>query len=116
MPTSEAFAAHGAWDGPDDESLDDLRAVVRALDARLVALAAERTRACQRIGQLKRGLGAPVRNRAVERVVLANVRWAASRQGLDPTIAESFFRLLIEHSVQLQLLDRAAAAPDEAAG
>jgi isochorismate pyruvate lyase len=118
MSTSEAFAAHGPWSGPDsgpdDESLDDLRAAVRALDARLVALAAERTRACRRIGELKRGLGAPVRNHGVERIVLANVRRAASGQGLDPTIAESLFRLLIEHSVELQLLDRAVANPDVA--
>lgn len=93
---TQPLAPHG------DAGLDPLRLAVRQLDAALVALAAERTRVCLRIGELKRRLGDPVRNPAVERVVVDSARGAAGAHGCDGDLAEALVRLLIEHSVAEQ--------------
>lgn len=94
-----------------DAGLDPLRVAVRQLDAALIALAAERTRVCIRLGELKRRLGEPVRNAAVERAVVDSARRAAGAHGCDGDLAETLVRLLIEHSVAEQTRARAAARP-----
>ena len=92
---------------PGDAGLDPLRLAVRQLDAALIALAAERTRVCLRIGELKRRHGDPVRNPTIERVVVESARRAAGAHGCDGDFAEALVRLLIEHSVAEQTRARA---------
>lgn len=92
--------ARGPMIAPDQcRSMDELRIQIDALDARLVALLAERARYIDRAAQLKSGLGLPARiDDRVEEVV-ANVRTRASAEGLDPGLAEMLWRDLIEWSI-----------------
>ncbi|PTW50197.1 chorismate mutase [Rhodovulum kholense] len=80
-------------------SMDELRPQIDALDARLVALLAERARYIDRAAELKATAGLPARiDDRVEEVV-ANVRALAGAEGLDPDLVETLWRALIEWSI-----------------
>ena len=64
-------------------ALARVRSEIRRVDRRLVALLAERVRLAREAGRLKRAAGLPIRDPAQERVVLARLRRAAERTGLD---------------------------------
>jgi chorismate mutase len=90
-------------DDCEDLRLEELRSRVRRLDEAIVALIAERTYQCLRIGKHKLRNGLLVRSPRVEARVISNAREVAVTCGLEPDVAESILRILIGHSVAAQL-------------
>ena len=76
-----------------------LRAGIDALDARLVALLAERARFIDRAVELKRAEGLPARIPVRVAEVLDRVRARAAAEGLDPDLVEALWRRLIDWSI-----------------
>lgn len=81
-------------------TMDELRQQIDRLDDQLVLLLAKRAEYIQRAADLKRSNGMPARiDDRIEQVVnraMAN----AARAGLDPQLAETLWRALIEWSIQ----------------
>ncbi|MBM4397590.1 MAG: prephenate dehydrogenase/arogenate dehydrogenase family protein [Deltaproteobacteria bacterium] len=90
--------------------LDEVRARISAIDDEVVRLAAERLALVARVAQAKRAAGAPIRDRAREREVLARARDVAARFGLPPRVAESIVGALIRSSLVSQERDRVVHA------
>ncbi|MEX5729648.1 isochorismate pyruvate lyase [Rhodovulum iodosum] len=80
-------------------SMAELRAEIDRLDRALVAMLAERAGYIDRAAALKPGEGLPARigNRIDE--VIGNVRGSAVKAGLDPALAETLWRELIEWAI-----------------
>ncbi|MCB2125092.1 MAG: chorismate mutase [Rhodobacteraceae bacterium] len=77
----------------------ELRAEIDRIDARLVALLAERAGYIDRAAELKPALGLPARiDDRVEEVV-EKVRARAMAEALDPDLAEALWRRLIDWSI-----------------
>lgn len=76
-----------------------LRARIDALDARLVAMLAERTRLIDRAAQIKArdGLPALIESRVEE--VVDNARALAREEGVDPDLVESLWRMMVAHFI-----------------
>lgn len=85
---------------PDD--LAALRSRMRIIDARILALVAERQRTARRIGAAKRRRGLPVRNYEVEAQVIRATRTFCRRRGIDVDVGEDLMRTLIRAAVQVQ--------------
>ena len=100
-------------DDHEDLQLEELRSRVRRLDETIVALIAERTYQCLRIGKHKLRNGLLVRSPRVEARVISNAREVAVTCGLKPEIAESILRILIEHSVAVQLEQSVVAGREQ---
>ena len=79
-------------------SMGELRVAIDALDARLVALLAVRQSYIERAAQLKTGRD-QVRDPARIEDVVAKVIAEGRKAGLNPAIAESVWRTLIEASI-----------------
>ncbi|MGZ3215748.1 chorismate mutase [Paracoccus sp. T5] len=83
----------------DIPDMPSLRAEIDALDARLMALLAQRHALIDRAAQIKAGNGMPARiDDRVEEVV-ANVRRHAQAHGLDPDLYDRLWRQLIEAAI-----------------
>ncbi|GHC48057.1 chorismate mutase [Neogemmobacter tilapiae] len=81
------------------DSMADVRVEIDRLDRALVALLVERAGYIDRAAAIKAGIGLAARlDDRVEEVV-ANVRGHAAGQGLDPDLAESLWRRLIDWSI-----------------
>ena len=81
------------------ETMTDLRAVIDALDADLVALLARRQACIDRAVTLKQAEGVPARVPARIDEVLQKVRAQAEAQGLDPALADTLWRTMIEWAI-----------------
>jgi len=80
-------------------TMAELRAEIDRIDARLVALLAERAAYIDRAAELKPALGLPARiDDRVEEVV-GKVRARAIAEALDPDLAEALWRRLIDWSI-----------------
>jgi chorismate mutase/prephenate dehydrogenase len=90
-------------------TLEELRRHLDELDARLVALIAERQRASREIARVKKATGHPTRDFEREREVVLGVRRAAEAAQVPPQLAERIIRLLIRSSLATQERDRVAA-------
>lgn len=84
------------------EGLDGLRARIAAVDARLVALVAERLALVHEIGAAKRTGGLPVRSYGTETEVLERLRHLAGVHRLDERVADALGEVLIGESVRAQ--------------
>ncbi len=82
--------------------LEAIRERIRAIDEELVKLAAERVGLARQAGETKRAEKKTTVDYAHERVVLERSRTAASRRGLDPSVAEDLVARLIRASVTAQ--------------
>lgn len=83
----------------DCHSMQDLRSAIDAVDARLVALLADRRRYIDRAIELKPAEGMPARIESRVEEVVRNVRAHAAGAGLDPVLVEEMWRLLIDWSI-----------------
>ena len=88
----------------------ELRDQIGQLDRDLVNLAARRVALAREAGELKRQLRLSIVDYAQERVVLDRAREAASRTGLDPSVAEALVATLIRTSVSAQDRDSVKGA------
>ncbi len=80
-------------------TMTDVRREIDRIDRALVALLAERAGYIDRAAELKPALGLPARIDDRVEGVVANVRAAARTEGLDPALAESLWRQLIDWSI-----------------
>lgn len=87
-----------------------MRHEIRAIDQALVDLTAKRLDLARRVGEIKRGQGAPIRNYAVEADAIRLVRDAAAKLRVDPNLAEELLKLEIRESLRVQEKDRTASA------
>ncbi len=94
--------------GHSGMNLDELRQHLNDLDARLVALVAERQRTSHEIARVKKSTGHPTRDFEREREVVLGVRRVAEEAGVSPALAERIIRLLIRSSLATQ--ERASVA------
>lgn len=83
-------------------SLSDLRQQLDALDQQLLELIGQRQRTIAAIGEIKRGMGKPLRDFAREKEVLELAGANAAARGLDPGLAHELMKLLIQHSLTTQ--------------
>lgn len=80
-------------------TMAEVRAEIDRIDGLIVALLVERQGYIDRAAELKPALGLPARiDERVEEVV-AKVRVRAMAEGLDPVLAESLWRRLIDWSI-----------------
>src|ERR1700684_1487 len=89
--------------------LDDLRSALTELDGELLALVARRQALSEQVAAVKRATGRATRDFAREREVILRGRTAAARLGLEPDLAESLLRQLIQSSLATQEAARVAA-------
>lgn len=86
-------------DLPASSMMHRLRQRIDALDQRLVALLAERSRLIDEAARIKSREGLPARiTSRVDEVALNSRRWA-EEEGLDPDLAEQIWRLMVEHFI-----------------
>ena len=99
---------------PQDE-MADVRRVIDALDAELVALLARRQRQIERAARVKPLLDIPAR--VPERIdeVLARVAEAAKREGLSVELSAKLWTRLIEWSIAYEERLMGEGAPGEKA-
>ena len=84
---------------PDCETMAEVRYGIDRIDEALVSLLAERTRYIDRATELKPAIAMPARiNDRVEEVV-SRVRKTAANLGLEPELAETLWRILIDWSI-----------------
>lgn len=89
-------------DRPDPASLPDmdaLRAAIDSLDRELAALLGRRTRLIDRAAEIKAAAGLPARIGARVEEVAANARRNAAAEGVDPDLAETLWRVMMEHFI-----------------
>ncbi|KGJ06727.1 isochorismate pyruvate lyase [Paracoccus halophilus] len=91
-----------------DSAMHGLRARIDALDARLIALLAERSALIDEAARIKAREGLPARIDSRVEEVAANARRLARAQGFDADLAESLWRLMMEHFIAQE--DRLLAA------
>ncbi|MCV2447663.1 chorismate mutase [Paracoccus sp. DMF] len=82
-----------------DSAMHDLRARIDALDARLIAMLAERSALIDEAARIKAREGLPARIDSRVEEVAANARRLAGPAGLDPDLAEALWRLMMEHFI-----------------
>ena len=92
------------------QTLEELRDRIRSLDQEIVGLAAERLELTRQVGDLKRRQNLPTVDYNQERVVLDRARAMARERGLDPSLAEDLFTLLIRAAVTAQDQDSVRVA------
>lgn len=80
-------------------TMEELRAEIDRLDSALVDLLTERSAFIDRAAELKLGLGLPGRIGSRIEEVVAHVRARAETRGLDPVLAETLWRALIEWAI-----------------
>ena len=78
---------------------EELREIIREKDQEIMKLIAERTEIAKEIGQRKTEQGLPIRNPAVEELVLSRYSQFAEDAGLDPSIARKIAEAVIEQAV-----------------
>ena len=90
-------------------TLEELRAALSDLDGELLALVARRKALSEQVADVKRATGLATRDFARERDVILRGRIEAERIGLEPDLAESLLRQLIQSSLATQEAARVAA-------
>lgn len=84
---------------PDCRNMDELRGQIDRLDQELVRLLVERAGYIDRAIELKRSAQLPARIEARVDEVLRNVQTLAEDNGLDPQLAETLWKRIIDWSI-----------------
>ena len=85
---------------PEDcNSMAELRAAIDQLDQDLIDMLARRARYIDRAAELKPAEAMPARIASRVEQVVENVRTAAEARGLEPDLAETLWRPLIDWSI-----------------
>jgi len=92
-----------------NSAMPELRARIDALDARLVALLAERSALIDEAARIKLRERLPARIDSRVEEVAANARRLAAQKGLDPDLAERLWRVMMDHFIAQE--DRLLSAP-----
>ena len=84
------------------DDLAALRREMREVDRALLQQVARRLKTAQKIGEVKRKQGMPLRNYDVEAEVIREARALCKRFRIDQELGEEVMRLLIRAAVQAQ--------------
>jgi chorismate mutase/prephenate dehydratase len=76
-------------------NIDDLRKQIDSVDANIVKLVAERIRAAEKIGALKREQGKEIVDSGREKLVLDHIKQLAVESNLNPEDLERIYRLIM---------------------
>ena len=90
----------------DTKKLDQLRNKLDEIDEQIITLIAERQFNVEQIGNVKLSTNSPTRDYQREKQVINKVRNHATKQGLDPEIAQQIFELVIETSLSKQEIQK----------
>ncbi len=93
----------------DCATMEDVRAGIDQVDTALVGLLLRRVAYVDRAAVIKAPLGLPARIDDRVEAVVARVRATAAAEGLDPDLAESLWRQLIDWSIARE--ERALGRP-----
>lgn len=93
-----------------ESRIQALREELDRVDARLIEQASRRQQIVSEIGRVKQGEGRQLRDFRRERKVIDQVRSRAEHLGLDPAVAESLLKSLIEASLTRQEQERGRLA------
>lgn len=85
------------------QTIAELRIQIDAIDARLIALLAQRSGYIDRAVDLKKIEGLPARTTDRVAEVLGKVRGLAIDHALDPALAEALWKELIEWGIQREM-------------
>ncbi|ABL68803.1 MULTISPECIES: chorismate mutase [Paracoccus] len=96
---------------PPNSAMHELRTRIDALDARLVALLAERSALIDEAARIKARENLPARIDSRVEEVAANARTLAAEHGLDPDLAEQLWRVMMEHFIAQE--DRVLSVPKQ---
>jgi len=96
----------------DCETMQEIRAEIDQLDAQLIMLLSKRAGYIDRAAQVKAVANLPARIDTRVEEVVQNARRNAAEQGLDPDLAETLWRQLIDWSIarEEEKLGRGAAS------
>ena len=83
----------------DCDSMQTLRAQIDKLDHQLIEMLVMRAGYIDRASELKPGVGLPARIPERVEEVVQNVRAKSVEAGMDPELAETLWRTLIEWSI-----------------
>ena len=83
----------------DIHDMTALRARIDALDSRLVAMLAERSRLIDRAAQIKARDGIPALVESRVEQVVENARAMAATEGVDPDLVEGIWRMMVAHFI-----------------
>ncbi|CCO08903.1 prephenate dehydratase [Desulforamulus hydrothermalis] len=92
-------------------TLAELRQAIDIIDGQIIALLGQRARLVTEVGKRKPAGGA-VRDQAREAQVLARVRRLARHHGFAEPMAETIYRTLLDHFVELQTERQTAGLPN----
>jgi len=81
-----------------NETIEELRRQIDAIDTQLVDLLAQRRQVVERVAEVKRGSVLPVFHPAREENLISARRAQASATGLDPDYVEDLFRTVLRNS------------------
>lgn len=91
---------HGSPEVEYENQLADLRQSIDNIDAALIHLLAERTRATKRVGYLKADHGKEASDPAREARQTTRIRSLAEAAGMDPDFAERFQQFVVTEAVR----------------
>lgn len=86
-----------------EPDLERLRRELDAVDRRLLAAIADRLRLVHRVSLAKQRSGRRPRDEARETELLARIEDAAAERSLPPLLVRAVYRLLLDHSVRMQV-------------
>lgn len=86
----------------DNKKLDELRRNLDKIDCEIISLIAQRQANVEAIGLVKKDINKPTRDFKREKEVMDGVRKKAKSEGLDETVAQGIFELIIETSLSKQ--------------
>ena len=89
-------------DIPADSSLPTIRSAIDEIDNGIVDLLGQRARLIDRVAQLKRARGQPVRDPVRESAIMDRLRAAAQAAGVDPEVITGIYRLIFDEAVRRQ--------------
>ena len=87
---------------PKEQRLVTLRQDIAKLDAQILKAVQERLRCAARIGEVKKKVGLPLRDEALEQSVLARNLRLGAELGLEPELVQALTELLVEASLKAQ--------------
>ena len=79
-----------------------IRRKIDAIDEQIILLLKERMNQCKNIGEIKREIGIPVKDKRREDEVYIHIMAKALESGLDPQKIEAIFKEIIALSVFVQ--------------
>ena len=89
--------------GAGDADLGEIRDRLDVVDRRFVQVLAERSRLIAEVVEFKRARGMAVVDRKREDLMLARIEEVAKEEGLDPRIARSVLRAVIDAFTLLEV-------------